>query len=298
MEGLAEHRSSRPPGDPSVQARISGSRIRGAAQQSDAAPSIVTFTEPHGRTHFSGRRGHADNSLRRRDRARREVHPRAVRARRRGLRVGALPGQRAAARVRRRAGGAGGGREGAVGRLAPALVAAARARPAAVPGRAAPRRRHGALGAPGRRAVGHADRAAGRVRQRPLRERRAAGRPRRRRSRRRHPGRGGARRRGRAGGAAGLGGRRRGRGGRRGPAARGARGPQRRQALLVRARHGRRQDGRGARLRRGLAHRRHADPHPPPQPRRPVPRRAARPRLRRSGSRRRSCAARTAPTGR
>ena len=61
---------------------------------------------------------------------------------------------------------------------------------------------------------------------------------------------------------------------------RGRRRPQRRQALLVRARHRRRQDGRRARLRRGLAHRRHPDPHPPPQPRRPVPRRAARPRLR------------------
>ena len=64
------------------------------------------------------------------------------------------------------------------------------------------------------------------------------------------------------------------------PAGRAARGPQRRPALLVRARDRRRQDGRRARLRRGLAHRRHPDPHPPPQPRRPVPRRAARPRLR------------------
>ena len=68
--------------------------------------------------------------------------------------------------------------------------------------------------------------------------------------------------------------RRRGRrGGRR-------RRPQRPQALLVRARHRRRQDRRRDGLRRGLAHRRHPDPHPPPQPRRPVPRRAARPRLR------------------
>ena len=50
-------------------------------------------------------------------------------------------------------------------------------------------------------------------------------------------------------------------------------------AVLVRARHRRRQDGRRARVRRGVAHRRHPDPHPPPQPRRPVPRRAARPRL-------------------
>ena len=85
---------------------------------------------------------------------------------------------------------------------------------------------------------------------------------------------------------------------RRRAAPRGARGPQRGQALLVRARDRRRQDGRRARLRRGLAHRRHPDPHPPPQPRRPVPRRAARPRLRASGSPRRSCAARTAPTAR
>ena len=61
---------------------------------------------------------------------------------------------------------------------------------------------------------------------------------------------------------------------------RAARGPQRRQALLVRARHRRRQDGRRARLRRGLADRRRADPHPPAQPRRPVQRRAARPWLR------------------
>jgi hypothetical protein len=52
------------------------------------------------------------------------------------------------------------------------------------------------------------------------------------------------------------------------------------QALLVRACDRRRQDRRGARLRRGLAHGRHADPHPSPQPRRPVPRRAARSRLR------------------
>ncbi len=67
-------------------------------------------------------------------------------------------------------------------------------------------------------------------------------------------------------------GRGRGRGHRRGP-----RGPERRQALLVRARDRRRQDGRRGRLRRGLPHRRHPDPHPPPQPRGPVPRRAARP---------------------
>ena len=80
--------------------------------------------------------------------------------------------------------------------------------------------------------------------------------------------RGGAR-----GGAPRLGGR--GRGGR----LRSARGSQRGQALLVRARHRRRQDGRRARLRRGLADRRRPDPHPPAQPRRPVPRRVAPARL-------------------
>ena len=58
-----------------------------------------------------------------------------------------------------------------------------------------------------------------------------------------------------------------------------ARGPRTPPPLLVRARHRRRQDRGRARLRRGLAHRRHPDPHPPPQPGRPVPRRAARPRL-------------------
>ena len=76
------------------------------------------------------------------------------------------------------------------------------------------------------------------------------------------------------GGAPGLG--RRGRGGR---ARRPAGGPQRGQALLVRARDRRRQDRRGARLRRGLADRRRPDPHAPAQPRRPVPRRAAPARL-------------------
>ena len=49
--------------------------------------------------------------------------------------------------------------------------------------------------------------------------------------------------------------------------------------LLVRARDRRRQDGRRRRLHRGLAHRRRPDPHPPPQPRRPVHRRDLRPRL-------------------
>ena len=49
--------------------------------------------------------------------------------------------------------------------------------------------------------------------------------------------------------------------------------PNAQQALLVRARDRRRQDRRRGRLRRGLAHRRRPDPHPPPQPRRPVHRR-------------------------
>ena len=88
----------------------------------------------------------------------------------------------------------------------------------------------------------------------------------------------GSRRRRGGRGAAGLAGRR-GRARRGRPARRAARGPQRRPPVLVRARHRRRQDGRRARVRRGLAHRRRADPHPPPQPRRPVQRRAARPRL-------------------
>ena len=81
------------------------------------------------------------------------------------------------------------------------------------------------------------------------------------------------------------------------PARRAARGPQRRAALLVRARDRRRQDRRRARLRRGLAHRRRPDPHPPPQPRRPVPRRAARPRLRQAHLARRCSTARTAANG-
>ena len=126
----------------------------------------------------------------------------------------------------------------------------------------------------------------------------AARRGRRRARPRRHPRRGGRGRRGRgrARGAAGLEPRRRR--GRRRPARGAARGPQRGQALLVRARHGRRQDGRRARLRRGLAHRRRADPHPPPQPRRPVPRRAARPRLRQADLARRCSATRTRATAR
>ena len=51
------------------------------------------------------------------------------------------------------------GADGALGRLAPALVAAARPGPAAVAGRAAAGGRDGALGPPGRRAVRHAHRA-------------------------------------------------------------------------------------------------------------------------------------------
>ena len=52
------------------------------------------------------------------------------------------------------------GREGPVAALAPPVVAAARPRPPALPGRAEARRRHRALRPPGRRALGHADRAA------------------------------------------------------------------------------------------------------------------------------------------
>ena len=60
------------------------------------------------------------------------------------------------------------GREGPVAALAPPVVAAARPGPPALAGRAAPGRRHRAVRAPGRRAVGHADRAA----RRPPQERR------------------------------------------------------------------------------------------------------------------------------
>ena len=62
-------------------------------------------------------------------------------------------------------------------------------------------------------------------------------------------------------------------------AARATGGPRRCAPFLVRARNRCRQDRRRPWLRRRLADRRHADPHPPSQPRRPVPRRAARPRL-------------------
>ena len=147
-------------------------------------------------------------------------------------------------------------------------------------GGAQARRRHRPQRPPGRRALGHADRAAGRGRGAAPTAARRPGPPTRRSPPPAIPGEEDARRgRGRAGGAAGLG-RRARRRGRRRPAPGRARGPQRRQALLVRARDRRRQDRRRARLRRGLAHRRRPDPHPPPQPRRPVPRRAARPRLR------------------
>ena len=97
-------------------------------------------------------------------------------------------------------------------------------------------------------------------------------------------GRGAALRRGRAGGrrahrrgAARLGPGRGGRGG--GSGGRRPGGPGRQPALLVRACHRGRQDRGRARLRRGVAHRRRPDPHSPPQPRGPVPGRAARPRL-------------------
>ncbi len=74
--------------------------------------------------------------------------------------------------------------------------------------------------------------------------------------------------------------------------------PGREPALLVRARDRRRQDGRRGRLRRGLAHRRHPDPHPPPQPRRSVHRRDLRPRLQGPALAAAARAARTAPTDR
>ena len=208
----------------------------------------------------------------------------------------ARPGHAAPPRAGRRARGARGRREGPVAALAAPVVAAARPRAPALAGRAAPRRRHRPLRPPGRRALGHADRAARRSpqeRRRAVRTGRRAGAGRRRaaasrarrttRTTRTSP-------RSRRTGTTGRG---RGRGRRRG-----ARGPERRQALLVRARDRRRQDGRRRRLRRGLAHRRHPDPHPPPQPRRPVPRRAARPRLREADRARAARATRTRPTAR
>ncbi len=150
------------------------------------------------------------------------------------------------------------------------------------PGRAAARRRHGALRAPGRRAVGHADRAARRPSARsngdggrspPSPSRVLAADERSPRAATRTTTR--TRRAARSWDAGRAPDETLPRGGR---ARRGARGPERRQALLVRARDRRRQDRRRGRLRRGVPHRRRPDPHPPPQPRRPVPRRAARPR--------------------
>ena len=218
-----------------------------------------------------------------------------------------------------------------VDQMAPALRAAARPRARAQRGRAAPGRRRAAEPPPGRRALGHADRAAGR---RPERPRPRRVRPPSRCSRSttspsprcRSPPRRTSpttsddeldaddedddddepeaavddedddeddepepepdeRRRGRRGARGRLGGRRRARR-RRGRRGGRRRRPQRPQALLVRARHRRRQDRRRDGLRRGLAHRRRPHPHPPAQPRRPVPRRAARPRLRPAASRR------------
>ena len=64
---------------------------------------------------------------------------------------------------------------------------------------------------------------------------------------------------------------------RRRAASRAARRPVRRTPLLVRARDRRRQVRRRAGICRGLPHRRRPDPHPPPQPGRPVHRRARRP---------------------
>ena len=157
--------------------------------------------------------------------------------------------------------------------MAPRLLADARPGACAVRGRAASRGRHRALRAPGGRPVRHPDRAHGGAArasrqelQRPCARGGAA------------LGRGGDRgRRARGRGAARLGSRRGGRGG--GRRRFGARGSRREPALLVRARDRRGQDRGRTRVRRGLAHRRRADPHPPPQPRGPVPGRAARPRL-------------------
>ena len=182
------------------------------------------------------------------------------------------------------------------------VLAAARARAAAVRGGAAPGRRHRALGPPGRRAVGHADRAA---RRGPARTATAAvpahRRPRLQLASVAIPGEDDAELDEDDGD-----------GEDEEPqdwqdegdeldddvSSPSARGPERRPPLLVRARDRRRQDGRGARVRRGLAHRRRADPHPPPQPRRPVQRRAARPRLPRPDQRAAARRARTPPTGR
>ena len=296
-----------PRGVPNVEAASvphhSGLRPRpvspGAARRVRGSLHVETKRAVLAESHVSGPRGRA-RSLDRRHRARRGVHARAVRARGRGRRrrarprLGAPPPRFDAALAELDAGAA-----VPVGRLAPALVAAARPRAPAVAGRAAAGRRHGALRPPGRRAVRHADRAArrGAAQRRPERRRRRPSRsPRWRRPA--IPGGGGPRGRRRARGAAGLGGRAGRRGG--GRAARGAaRGPERRPSASgsstprAPARRSPRSGFVEASRTGGVA-----DPHPPPQPRRPVPRRAARPRLRASASRPRCCAARTAPTAR
>ncbi len=246
------------------------------------------------------------SSFKRRYRACGGVRPRALPARRRGS-GGAGPGdgpppcpRRGAERARRR-------RRVPLDRVAPRLLAAARAGALARRRTAEAARRRRAQPAPGRRPLRHPGRADGAAagrsattsaatatwprRKRPpakparMRDeveapssRRRRGRPRRGRGR----GPGGRRTRGGRGarprrGAAGLGGsaQRRGRGGGRG----GAGGPGRRPPLLVRARDRRRQDRRRGRLHRGDQDRRRPDPHPPPQPGRPVHRRDLRPRL-------------------
>ena len=205
-------------------------------------------------------------------RAPRNSHARASccpeRIRRQALAPGTRPPRRPGGRDRR----ARRRPRGALGRVAARLFADARPRAAALRRGAAPGRRHYAQRAPGRRPVGHADRAHRRAADRQERQRQGPA------------GRGAAQRRGRdrgrraaRRGAARLGSERGGRGG--GRRRRRGRGRRRRSPLLVRARDRRGQDGRRARLRRGLAHRRHPDPHPPPQPGRPVHRRAALARL-------------------
>ena len=203
------------------------------------------------------------------------------------LAEGTRPPRGARGRARR----AGGGPRGALGRVATRLFADARPRAAARRRGAAPGRRHHAQRPPGGRAVGHADRAHGRAADRRRAPTAGAAAPEELPvGRGRDRGRRAARR-----GAARLGSGRGGRGG--GRRRRRARGPRRRPPLLVRARHRRRQDRRRARLRRGVAHRRHPDPHPPAQPGRPVPGRAAlarlpRPHLRAAAEERRRRAAR------
>ena len=178
------------------------------------------------------------------------------------------------------------GRERAVGRVAAQLLAHARPRAPARPGRAAPGRRHRAVRPPGRRALRHADRAAGRG-----------------------PGRRRATAAATAAGTAAtaeveelpsgevelegdeeisdddepLDWDRRGRGGGRAtPRPPPPRPPTTRNA--ARRFWFEHATGAGKTVAalgfvEGIAHRRRPDPHPPPQPRRPVPRRAEGPRL-------------------